>query len=78
MLRPMPEVVFQMITLSFEGIVVFILDFPACAARLHDRRNGFRGERCLRHEGIVVQLCPRGIRECEFTPINVQRIGARA
>ena len=77
-LRPMPKVVFQMIALSFEGIVVFILDFPAGAARLHDRRNGFRGERRLGHKGIVVQLSPRGIREREFTPIDIQGICACA
>jgi hypothetical protein len=77
-LRAMAEVVFEMIALSFEGMVVFILDFPAGAARLHDRRNGFRGERRLGHKGLVVQWCSRGIREREFTPIDGQRIWAGA
>jgi len=78
MLRPMPAVVFQMIALSFEGIVVFVLDFPARAARPHDQGNSFCGERGLSHEGIVVEQCPRSICEREFTPIDVQRIGAGA
>jgi hypothetical protein len=78
MLRAMPEVVFEMVALRFEGIVVFILDFPAGAARLHDGRNGFRGERRLGHKGIVVERCPRRIREREFTPIDIQSIGAGA
>ena len=78
MLCPMAEVVFQMIALSFEGIVVFILDFPTGATRLHERRDRLGGERCLGHEGIVVQLRPRGIREREFTPIDIPGIGASA
>ena len=76
MLGPMAEVVFEMIAVRFEGIVVFILYFPPGAARLHERGNGFCRERNLRHEGIVVELGTRGIRECEFTPIDVQCIGA--
>ena len=78
MLRPMAKVVFKLIPLRFEGIVVFILDFPAGAARLHDGGNGFRSERSLRHEGSVVELCPRRIRERKFTPIDIEGIGACA
>ncbi len=78
MLRPMAEVVFEMIALGFERIVVFILHFPPGAAPLHEGRDGFGGERRLRHEGIVVQGCPRRIREREFTPIDIQRIRAGA
>jgi len=79
MFHSMAEVVFEMIALGFEGIVVFILDFPARTTCLHDGRDGFGGERSLGHEGIVVQyVCPRGIRESEFTPIDIQGIGAGA
>jgi hypothetical protein len=28
----MPEVVFQVIALGFQGIVVLVLDFPACSS----------------------------------------------
>lgn len=40
-LRPMAKVVFKMIPLRFEGIVVFILDFPAGAARRHEGATVF-------------------------------------
>ena len=75
--RPMPEVVFQVIALGFEGSVVFILDFPARAACLDDGRNGFGGERGLGHEGVVVERRPRSMREREVTPIDVERVRAR-
>ena len=67
-----------MIALSFEGIVVFILDFPARAARLHEGRDGFRGERGLSPKSSGVELRPCGIRERKFTPIDVERIRARS
>ena len=78
MLRPMAEVVFEMVALRFERIVVFILHFPSGATCLYDGCHGFGGERGLGHKGIVVEVGPLRIRERKFTPINVQRIGAGA
>jgi len=74
----MPAVVFEMRALRFEGIVVFLLDFPAGAARRHEGCHGFGGEWRLRQEGLVVELGPRRSRERECTPIDREGIGAGA
>lgn len=78
MLRAMAEVVFEMVPLILEGIVVFILYFPACASCLHDRGDGFGRQRELGHERVVIELCARGIRERQFAPVHIERIGAGA
>jgi hypothetical protein len=74
----MAEVVFALIALRFEGSGVFLLDFPAGAARLHEGRNGLRGEGRLRQAGRVVELGSRRIRARAFTPLARERIGAGA
>ena len=78
MLRAMAEVVFEMIALIFEGIVVFILDFPARTARLDDRGYGFSGQRELGHKRVVIELGARGIGERQLTPIDIEGIRAGA
>ena len=78
MLRAMAEVVFEMVTLRFERIVIFILYFPPRSPCLHDRRNGVGGEGELSHERVVIELGSCRIDEGEVTPIHVEGIGAGA
>ena len=63
-------------TNGFEGMVVFILNFPTRASRLHEGGDGCRRDRGLCRKGVVVELRPVGARERKLTPIDGEGIRA--
>ena len=78
MLRAMAEVVFEMVTLRFERLGIFLLYFPPRAPCRHERRNGVGGEGELSHERGGIELGSCRSDEGEFTPIHVEGSGAGA
>jgi len=75
----MSEIVFKVIAFGFQGIVVFVLDFPARSSDLSNQSWIGRGDEMIGDKGIVIQdLACFFIRDDQFQPIDRQRILAIA
>ena len=73
MLLPMAKIMLEMIPLSFEHIVVFILTLPARARGSDNSRHRVCFNRVQGHEGIVIELFAIGFpQNRHVTPINRQ------
>ena len=51
----MPEVMFKVIALGFQGIVIFVFDFPACSSNLGKLNNICSRDRVVGHEVVLIQ-----------------------
>ena len=74
MLFSMPEVMFEMIALCFQGVVVFIFDFPARAGRSDDFGNIGYGNCMGSGPRITVDRFALLIGCDEFAPVDGQGI----
>jgi len=50
----MSEIMFEVIALGFQGIVVFIFDFPVCSSSLCKMNNIGSSNRVIGHEAVLV------------------------
>jgi len=72
MLLAVAKVVFQMIALGFQGVVVFVFDLPARAARNDPCGHVLLGEGPVRDPGMVVKDFSGGVAHRDFTPVDLQ------
>ena len=73
------EIVFQVVAFGFQGVVVFIFDFPAGATGLYDAGDIVCGKDMVCDEGIVVEdFASDFMGDDQFAPIDVQGIVAIA
>ena len=70
----MSEIVFQVVTLGFQRVVVFVFHLPPGASRLHNRCHGLVGDPMVCGKGIFIELLAIGTGDGDFTPINQQCI----
>ena len=74
MLLAMSEVMVEMITVIFEDLVVFVLDFPAGTACGDYLRHVIVGNRMRRCSGVAENHLAFGLGQRQFAPIDHQGV----
>src|SRR3990172_10153172 len=77
MLFAMPEIVFQVVALGFQGIVILVLNLPPSTPCFDYGGNIFGSDRNVGDEGILVQNFACGfMRNDQFAPVDLNCVAA--
>jgi hypothetical protein len=75
MLLAMAEIMFQIVALSFEGVIVLVFDLPPGSSGLNHLSHIVIGDGIAGNEGIVVSHPIVRTAHGDLTPVYPQRIG---
>ena len=75
----MSKVMFEMIALGFQGIIIFVFDFPACSSNLDNLNNIAVRDRVIGYKAVLIQdFACTFLGDNQFQPIDLQSIIAIA
>jgi len=66
----MPKIVFKILTLSFEGVVIFILNLTSSAPRNHNVFHVLLSDQVIGRKSIFVGNFAIRTRDGEFAPVD--------
>jgi len=69
-LFPMAEVMFEVISFCFQGIIVFVLNFPSCSTSLYNLLYIFWGDIVISGKGVFINKFAIFQGGHQFTPVD--------